>query len=359
MTLTRRSFAQLLGVGTAVAALPDLLAKPNAPVLLNSNENPYGPSPAAVQAIRDAIATSFRYPDEVETALGETVAKLHGVTTSEILLTNGSSDVLRLAAFASLAGGRKLVTGIPTFEALWFHARGSNSDIARIPLTASHAHDLDKMLEAARGAGLVYLCNPNNPTATITPKAAVRAFLDAVPPETLVLVDEAYHHYADSADYESVIPLVAKKTNLIVARTFSKIYAMAGLRCGYAVAQKPLIDKLQAQQSFNVMNVMACVAARASLLDSEHAAASKKKNRETRAWIIGELEKLGYRSLPSEANFFMVDVRTEVRPLIDAMRERGVRIGRRFAPMPTHLRVTVGTREEMQRFLEVFAATVR
>ena len=145
MTLTRRSFAQLLGVGTAVAALPDLLAKPGAPVLLNSNENPYGPSPAAVQAIRDAIATSFRYPDEVESALGETVAKLHGVTTSEILLTNGSSDVLRLAAFASLAGGRKLVTGIPTFEALWFHARGSNSDIARVPLTATHAHDLDKI----------------------------------------------------------------------------------------------------------------------------------------------------------------------------------------------------------------------
>ncbi|HEX6096462.1 MAG TPA: histidinol-phosphate transaminase [Thermoanaerobaculia bacterium] len=356
MTVSRRSFAKLLGVGAAVAALPPALAKTSSPVILNSNENPYGPSPAAMQAMRDAMAGSFRYPDEVESALGDAVAKLHGVAPDEVLLANGSSDVLHLAAAACLPGGKKLVTAIPTFEALWFHARGN--EVVRVPLTATHAHDLDKMLEAARGAALVYLCNPNNPTATITPKAAVRAFLDAVPADTVVLVDEAYHHYADSADYESVIPLVAKKPNLVVARTFSKIYAMAGLRCGYAVAQKPLIERLQAHHAFNAMNVMACVAGRASLLDSEHTAASKKKNRETRAWVVRELEALGYKSLPSEANFFMVDVRTEVRPVLEAMRERGVRIGRRFAPMPTHLRVTVGTREEMQRFLAAFREIV-
>lgn len=356
MTVSRRTFAQLLGAGAAVAAFPEVLAKPNGPVILNSNENPYGPSPAAVQAMRDAIAGSFRYPDDAESALAEAVARLHGVATSELLLANGSSDVLRLAAAAFLPGGKRLVTALPTFESLWAHGRGN--EIVRIPLTATHAHDLDKMLDAARGASLVYLCNPNNPTATITPKAAVRSFLDAVPAETVVLVDEAYHHYVDSTDYESVIPLVAKKANLVVARTFSKIYAMAGLRCGYAIAQKPLIDKLGAHQAYNAMNVMACVAARASLVDSEHAAASKKKNRDTRAWITGELAALGYPSLPSEANFFMVDVRREVRPVIDAMRERGVRIGRRFAPMPTHLRVTVGTREEMERFLEVFRAVI-
>jgi histidinol-phosphate aminotransferase len=357
MTLTRRSFATLLGAGAAAAALPQVLGKSNAPVILNSNENPYGPSPAAMQAMRDAMSESFRYPDDAEAALGETVARMHGVTADEVLLANGSSDVLRLAAAAFLPGGKKLVTALPTFESLWSHARGN--EIVRIPLTASHAHDLDRMLDAARGASLVYLCNPNNPTATITPKAAVRAFLDAVPAETVVLVDEAYHHYADSAGYESVMPLVAKKENLVVARTFSKIYGMAGLRCGYAVAQKPLIGKLAAHQAYNAMNVMACVAARASLLDGgAHAAASKRKNAETRAWTVRELDAVGYRSLPSEANFFMVDVRTEVRPVIDALRERGVRIGRRFAPMPTHLRVTVGTREEMQRFLDAFRAVV-
>ena len=357
MDLNRRSFATLLGAGAAVAAFPHVLGKSAAPVILNSNENPYGPSPAALQAMRDAMSESFRYPDDAEVALAEAIARVHGVTTEEVLLANGSSDVLRLAAAAFLPGGKKLVTALPTFESLWSHARGN--EVVRIPLTATHAHDLEKMLDAARGASLVYLCNPNNPTATITPKAAVRAFLDAAPAETIVLVDEAYHHYVDSADYESVIPLVAKKENLVVARTFSKIYAMAGLRCGYAVAQKPLIRKLAAQQAYNAMNLMALVAARASLLDGEHAAISKKKNRDTRAWIVGELESRGYHSVPSEANFFMVDVRTEVRPVIDALRERGVRIGRRFPAMPTHLRVTVGTREEMQRFLDAFREVVR
>lgn len=358
MTVSRRSFAKLLGAGAAVATFPQVLAKTAAaaPLVLNSNENPYGPSPAAMLAMRDAMAESFRYPDDAEAALGEAVARLHGVTTSEVLLANGSSDVLRLAAAAFLPGGKKLVTAVPTFESLWSHARGN--EVVRIPLDAKHGHDLEKMLEAARGASLVYLCNPNNPTATITPKAAVRAFLDAVPTETIVLVDEAYHHYVDSSDYESVLPLVAKKANLVVARTFSKIYAMAGLRCGYAIAQKPLVDKMLAHQAYNAMNLMACVAARASLLDSEHATASKKKNRDTRAWLAGELEALGYRTLPSEANFFMVDVRKEVRPVIDAFRERGVRIGRRFPAMPQHLRITVGTREEMQRFLEVFREVI-
>ncbi|HEV7240235.1 MAG TPA: aminotransferase class I/II-fold pyridoxal phosphate-dependent enzyme [Thermoanaerobaculia bacterium] len=358
MTVSRRAFTKFLGAGAAVATFPQVLAKTAtaAPILLNSNENPYGPSPAALQAMRDAMAESFRYPDDAEVALGEAVAHMHGVTTSEVLLANGSSDVLRLAAAAFLPGGKKLVTAVPTFESLWSHARGN--EIVRVPLDAKHAHDLEKMAEAARGASLVYLCNPNNPTATITPKAAVRAFLDAVPTETIVLVDEAYHHYVESGDYESVIPLVAKKQNLVVARTFSKIYAMAGLRCGYAIAQKPLVDKMLAHQAYNAMNLMACVAARASLLDSEHAVASKKKNRETRAWLFGELEGLGFPTLPSEANFFMVDVRKEVRPVIDAFRDRGVRIGRRFPAMPQYLRVTLGTREEMQRFLEVFREVV-
>jgi len=354
MSLSRRTFARLAATGAAVAAFPPAIAQPAKTLLLNSNENPYGPSPAALQAMREAMAESFRYPDDAETALAEAIARVHGVTTDEVLLGNGSSDILRLAAAAFLGKGTKLVTAMPTFESLWSH--GAASEVVRVPLDASFEHDLPKMLEAARGAGLVYVCNPNNPTATITPKAKIRAFLDAVPPEMVVLVDEAYHHYVDSADYESVVPLIAKKPNLVVARTFSKIYGMAGLRAGYALAQKPLIQRLAAHQAYNAMNLMACVAARASLLDNAHAVESKKKNREVRAWLAGELEKLGYRTLPSEANFFMIDVRTEVRPLIQAFRDRGIRIGRRFHAMPQHLRVTVGTRAEMQRFLDVFRA---
>jgi len=357
--LSRRHFAHLLGAGAAVVAFPSVLARatPGAPILLNSNENPYGPSPAAMRAIRDSLGEVFRYPDDAEAELASTIAKLHGVTTSEVVLGDGSSEILRIAANAFPG---KLVTANPTFEALWAHARGS--EIVKVPLDATYAHDLPKMLEAARDASLVYICNPNNPTATFTPKAAVRAFLDAVPPATAVLVDEAYYHYVESPDYESVAPLIATKPNLIVARTFSKIYAMAGLRCGYALAQRATIEKLAAQQQWNSMNLLAVVAANASLGDSAHVVASRKHNHDTRAFVTSELASRGYRTLPSEANFIMIEMREDVKPLIAQFREQGVRVGRLFPPMPQHLRVTIGTMDEMKRFVDVFkgaAATPR
>lgn len=350
--LSRRNFARLLGAGAAVAAFPSVLARatPGAPILLNSNENPYGPSPAAMRAVRDSLGEVFRYPDDAERELLTAVAKHHGVTTDEVLLGNGSSDILRLASGAFPG---KLVTASPTFEILWLHARG---EVVKVPLDAAYAHDLPKMLDAARNAALVYICNPNNPTATITPKAAMRTFLDAVPATTTVVVDEAYHHYAEPAEYESVAPLVASKPNLIVARTFSKVYAMAGLRIGYAVAQKPLIEKLGREQAFNVMNLLGCVAATPSLGDTAHVAASVKRNRDARVTLARELEALGYRMLPSHANFVMIDMRREVKPVVATFRERGVRVGRVFPAMPDHMRVTLGTPEEMAKFLEVFKA---
>jgi histidinol-phosphate aminotransferase len=350
---SRRHFAQLLGAGAAVAAFPPLLARTRSsgPISLNANENPHGPSPAAMRALREAAADVFRYPDDVEWALHETIAAHHGVSTDEVLLGNGSSDILRLA---SLAFPGKLVTADPTFEALGRHMAAQ--PVVKVPLDSSFAHDLVKMREAAAGASLVYICNPNNPTATITPKASVRAFLDATPASTIVLVDEAYHHYAESAEYESVAPLVKSKPNLVVARTFSKIYAMAGLRLGYAIAQPSLIAKLRREQAFNAINLLAAVAGRASLLDAEHVVTSRKRNRETRNWLVHELQNHGHRTLPSEANFVMIDMGREVRPVIQAFRERGVHVGRVFPALPRHLRVTIGTMEEMKAFASAFAA---
>jgi len=352
--VSRRSFGRLLGAGAALVAFPDVLARTTAtgPILLNSNENPYGPSPAAVKAMRDAIAESFRYPDDAEAALAETIAASHGVSTSAVLLGNGSSDILRLAADAFLPGGKKLVTADPTFESLWHHARGN--EIVKVPLDAAFAHDLPKMLEAARGAALVYVCNPNNPTATITAKAAVRAFLDAVSPDTIVLVDEAYHHYVESSDYESVVPLIAKKPNLVVARTFSKIYAMAGLRAGYALASADVIKRLDAQKSWDTMNIMALAAARASLADGGFVAEGRRRNSAVRASVVDSLGAMGYKTIPSEANFIMIDTGREVRPLIAAMRTNGVHVGRLFPALPHHLRVTIGTPDEMKQFLDAF-----
>ncbi|HET7433246.1 MAG TPA: histidinol-phosphate transaminase [Thermoanaerobaculia bacterium] len=360
MTFSRRDFARLTAAGAALALVPAVRgakpAAPAGPVRLSANENPYGPSPAAARALQDALARVNRYPGAEEEALNDALAKHHAVTAAELLLGNGSSDILKLAADAYLSPQRHLVTALPTFEVPGFHATRIGAKAITIPLDANHAHDLPRMLDAAKGAGLVYICNPNNPTATITPKSAMRGFLDALPPSVMVLVDEAYHHYALSPDYESVAPLIAKYPNLIVARTFSKIYGLAGLRCGYALAQKPIIDTLGEQQQFNVMNSLALVAAMASLGDEEHVAIGRKRNRETRSWLTAALAKLGFATLPSEANFVMVDLQRDAKPVIAALRERNVRAGRPFPPMPQHMRVTIGTPDEVARFVEAFAA---
>ena len=348
-TLSRRHFGRLIGTAAAVAAVPRLAtAVPAKEVRLSANENPYGPSPAAMRAIRESLAEVSLYPFDGEERLAAAIARHHGLSTSEVILGNGSSDILHLAAAAF---PRKLVTADPTFESIARHVGAIGGEVVKVPLTATHAHDLEKMLDAARGASLVYLCNPNNPTGTITPKAAVRAFLDAVPPSVTVLVDEAYHHYAMSSDYESVAPLVATKPNLVVARTFSKVYGMAGLRCGYGIAQAKTIQQLAKHQAYDVMNNVVLAAAETSLADQEYVALARKRNHDTRAWLTAELRKLGLAHLPSETNFVMIDLRRDVRPVIAALRERNVRVGRLFPAMPKHLRVTIGTPEQTAAFV--------
>lgn len=356
MTLSRRAFAQILGAGAAAAALPvpRLFAVPTPKstlIRLSANENPYGPSPAAIAAMRDAFATASRYPDDEADELVANIAKLHGVSTDEVLLGDGSSEILKLVASAYTSPSRSVVIADPTFEAIVHYAKASGAEVVKVPLDAAYAHDLGKMLPA--GAGVVYVCNPNNPTGSITPKASLRSFLDSVPPSTMVLVDEAYHHYAASSDYESVAPLVKSKPNLIVARTFSKIYGMAGLRAGYALANREAIKKLDAQKSWDTMNVMALVAARASLGDTGFVAEGRRRNAATRAHVIESVGAMGYKVIPSDTNFVMIDLRKDVKPVIAGMRTRGVHVGRLFPALPQHLRVTVGTPEEMQRFLEV------
>ena len=222
--ISRRGFAKILGTGAAYAALNPSLSfsapalrlvskAANAPTLvrLSSNENPYGPSQMAVKAMTDAFSLAWRYPDEHEHLLVEALAQLHKVPTEQILLGNGSGEILKVAAAAFTAAGRKLVVGNPTFEAILAHARTAQADVVKIDLTSDYSHDLAKMLAATSDAGLVYICNPNNPTASITPKDQIRAFLAKVPSKTMVLIDEAYHHYVESNDYESVIPLIASR----------------------------------------------------------------------------------------------------------------------------------------------------
>ena len=364
--LSRRAFGRLIGRGMAAATLPPLFAAGEAGarapaaaggvVRLSANENPYGPSPAALRAMREAFSLAWRYPDEAGEELASDLVKLHGLPKGSFLIGDGSSEILKLAASAFTGAGRKLVMADPTFEAIGVHARVHGAEIVTVPLDGRYAHDLDKM--TVEGAGLVYLCNPNNPTGSITPKARVRAFLDAIPSSATVLVDEAYHHYADSPDYESVVPLVATHPNLIVARTFSKIHGMAGLRLGYAIAQRPAIEKLAAHAAWDSANIIALAAGRASLLDTRYAAEGRRRNASTKAQVVAELGRLGYQVVPSQTKFILIDVRKEVKPVIEALRERRVLVGRLFPALPRHLRVTIGTPAQMKRFLQAFAAVV-
>jgi histidinol-phosphate aminotransferase len=370
MSISRRKFAQLLGAGAAAAVVRPRLsfAKPTQSaatsltggnvVRLSSNENPYGPSQKALQAMTDSFGLACRYPDEHNNVLIDKLAKLNNVDRNEILLGDGSGEILKLCAetFTGTQNG-KLVAADPTFEAILNNASANGAEVVKVQLTSSFAHDLSKMLAAAKG-GLIYVCNPNNPTASITRKDELHDFIAKTPPETMILVDEAYFHYADSPDYESAIPLVKEHPNLIVSRTFSKIYGMAGLRCGYCVAQKEAIEQMRRNQMWDSVNCMALAAATASLDDLNHVPNGQRSIKEAKTFTTTELEKMGYKCIPSQANFIMFDCKRPVVPLIKAMKEQNVHVGRLFPALPNHMRLTIGKKSEMETFVAAFREVI-
>src|SRR5260370_552008 len=242
ISISRRKFAHLLAAGAAAAVVRPAISFAKQPehatgtpgiVRLSENENPYGPSAKANEAMKNAHSMCNRYPDEANDVLIDKIAKINNVNREQVVLGDGSSEILKLCAetFTGPTQG-KLIAADPTFEAILDYAKANCARVVKVPLTTSFAHDLSKMGSAAQ-KGLIYICNPNNPTASITPKNDLRNFIAKTPPDTMILVDEAYFHYADGPDYESVIPLIKDHPNLIVARTFSKIYGMAGARSGY------------------------------------------------------------------------------------------------------------------------------
>src|SRR2546430_11953336 len=363
ISISRRRFAQLLGAGAATAVVRPAFSFVTEPVpksmvqgvvRLSANENPYGPSPKALKAMNDAFNLSCRYPDEQNDLLIDALAKLNGVNRDQILLGDGSGEILKLCA-ETFTGPKQgpLVVGDPTFEAIINNASANGAEVVKVPLTGTFNHDLPKMMDAAK-EGFIYLCNPNNPTSSIPPRNEVRDFITKTPRQTMILVDEAYYHYADSPDYESVIPLVKEHPNLIVSRTFSKIYGMAGLRCGHCVAQRETIQRMHPHQMWDTVNIMALSAAITSLSDLDQVANGKRLNSEAKTFVTDELEKMGYKLIPSQANFFMVDVKRPVVPLIQALKQRNVQVGRLFPALPNYMRVTIGKRAEMESFLAAF-----
>jgi histidinol-phosphate aminotransferase len=366
-SVSRRRFALSLGaaLGAAVARPSDAAGAASTEptgagvIDLSSNENPYGPSPAALEAMTRSQAVAGRYPDAAERATAEAIARLHGVSPDRVVLGCGSSEVLRLCDAAFLGPGRTVVAAEPTFEAVLHYAKVTKAEPVKVPLTADFRHDLAAMARACDArTGLVYVCNPNNPTGTIVTGDELVAFLARVPPTTLVVVDEAYHHFVEAPAYRSAVEAIDRFPNVVVARTFSKIYGLAGMRLGYAVTSAANAEALRAQAAWSNTNAAVLAAARASLAEDGLVARQRERLNGTRRWLTSELARDGRRTIPSETNFVMIDAGGDVKPLIAAFEARGIRVGRRFAAMPTWLRVTIGTPEETQAFLAAFRAIV-
>jgi histidinol-phosphate aminotransferase len=343
--------AEVLGsFGTMSAATVDL------PVRLDSNENPYGPSPKVLEAMRNAVTAANRYPRPEYGGLVEHIAAMHKVRPEQVLLGCGSSEILRVTALTLLGPGKKFVQAAPTFETAERYAKLAGAEVIFVPLDQAFAHDLGDMLAHIDGAApLVYLCNPNNPTGSITPREAIEAFLAKLPPTTTVLIDEAYHHFAlQTPGYGSFLDHPIEDDRLIVSRTFSKVYGLAGMRLGYAIAKPSLISRLRPQITPINVNTAVLHAALAALDDAASVQDYVTQNALNRQEFTNQAGARGLKPIASSTNFLMMDVQRPAKQMIEHFRKNHVWIGREFPPLQTYVRVSLGKAEEMKEFWRVY-----
>jgi histidinol-phosphate aminotransferase len=356
--------AQQRGQRGRGAAAP---ADPNAPkkdpvveydkmAKLANNENPYGPPESVMKAMNDAwkYANRYGYPDG---GIRQAIAEHHGVKPENVLISAGSGEILKVVDTTYLPAHKYFLGTDPTYDSMYNYVTQSKGMAIKIPLKKDYTADIDAMIHAAklhaRDVGVVYLCNPNNPTGNIIPKDQIRKLLDSVPEDMTVFIDEAYHHFVENPNYEPSIKYVLEGRRVIVARTFSKIAALAGMRLGFAIAPPEMIAEMQPQMIGSISSVVKWGGV-AAMKDSANEAKVKAITRQLRDRTQSELAAYGYESIPSDANFFMVNMKTDVTPLGQKFAEKYVLVGRKFPPMDNWLRVSVGTDEEMKRFMSAF-----
>ncbi|MGH9395075.1 MAG: histidinol-phosphate transaminase [Terriglobales bacterium] len=366
MPVNRREFVQSIGAATGAAlAIPELLSRAQAAPLLqhsprtdpgaiqlDSNENPYGPSPAGCAAITASESIACRYPDLNDHAMVARLAQFYQLPPGQILLGCGSTELLRCADMAFLGSGRSVIAAEPTFETVLGFAQVMQANPIKVPQTADHRHDLPAMAAAVNSStGLIYVCNPNNPTGTIVSQQEMKAFLQQVPATVPVLVDEAYFDFVTDPGYATVVPWIAQHPNLVVARTFSKVYGLAGMRLGYALGSPGTIAAMRRYRLGMNANVGVLRAALASFADAAHVADQRHKMIACRDWLCGELARDQREFIPSHANFVMINLARDVEPVISAFHQRNILVGRKFPSMGQWLRITIGKPSEMQAFL--------
>jgi histidinol-phosphate aminotransferase len=383
MSVSRRGFVKTVGAGTvgalsttfiigrgreAWAFAPDehqQQVRDDGLIRISSNENARGPGPSAIQALRRAISprAGRGYPPDHTEELVEAIAQEHGVPEANVVVATGSGPILAGAVHAFCSRERGLVTAAPTYATCESTARRLGYPVAAIRVDAGLGLDLDAMAAAARGAGLVFFCNPNNPTGTAHPLPAVEAFVRKVKeqsPETAILIDEAYLDYAHDPAVRTARALGQEFPGVFITRSFSKAHGMAGLRIGYAIGQAETVRRIAQAWHLGSMNTLSAAAAIASLRDRAHIAEEVAENARVRSFVVAAFREMGYDLPVSHANFVFVDLGRPAAWFREQCLERKVAVGRDFPPLEqTHSRISLGTMEEMQRAMEVFRAVLK
>jgi histidinol-phosphate aminotransferase len=356
MPLSRRRLLEGLGAGLVAAAARPSLAQARGEtgiVRLHRNENPYGPSPEVIAAMRKAaLNTANRFPNVESEALRRAVAAHHRVQADQVVVGCGSTDILRLAATAFAGTRKRIVTASPTFDWLGGLAGPVRDRVVAVPLARDYSHDLVAMLSRCDAAtGMVYLCNPNNPTGTLTRRQDLEAFLRKLPTTVQVVIDEAYHHYVEpSADYASFIDRPVADPRVIVTRSFSKIHGLAGLRVGYAVAAAETARRLRALQLPDSVNIVAATAAIVALEDEDYVRASRVRNNDDRQEFFNEADARMLRAVDARANFVLLNTNRPAIHVVEHLRKHNVLVPPPFAGFDKYIRVSLGTAEDMRAF---------
>lgn len=359
--LTLKSPTELLargrdaGIVEALSPLP-ILDEYDSFAKVAFNENPYGPSDSVLKAMTQAFkyANRYNYPDG---GIVDAIAKHHGVKPENVVLGAGSGELLDVMGSAYAANGKTVLGSEPSYGFVYSHVSSVKGDAITLPLLNDYRQDIPALIKATkkhyRQIGFIYICNPNNPTGRIVTKQEIRQLLDGIPEDMPVLIDEAYFHFVEDSNYATSVPYVLEGRPVMVTRTFSKIAALAGMRLGYGIASPEMIKQLRPFISDSISAVVTWGGV-AALKDTATQAQVKKVTLDLRKKTTAELQGMGYSVVPSETNFFMVGLKRRVEPVIAEFKKKGVLVGRPFPPMTQHLRVSVGTADEMRRFLVAF-----
>jgi histidinol-phosphate aminotransferase len=330
-------------------------------IRIASNENPLGPGQHVIDVIVSKFPEAGRYPfnaREREPVLVKAIASKHGVANNQVVLGPGSGEILSNAVRAFTSPAKPLATAWPTFENPRDTARKIGTEVRAIPLDANLKIDIDKLVEASKGAGLVFFCNPNNPAATVHSGDAVADFVKrvrAASPDTVILIDEAYHEYVTDPSYRSAMDLAKSTPKVFVSRTFSKAYGMAGLRVGFGVGDAEVIKRLGEYRMPYAVNLPGIAAAVTAFNNQAHIDQEKARNTSVRSFTVKAFEQMGFKATDSQTNFIFVNINRPAEAFRNACRAAGVMVGRDFPPYEkTHCRISIGTQAEMDRAVGVF-----